>query len=148
MASRSIDDLDPRVHSSARAILRAWGDKGLDVLVTCTFRSNEEQDKLYRQGRDGHPGRIVTNAKAGQSKHNVGLAMDVVPLVNGKAVWDAESSLWRVMWAIAHDVDPRINWGGNWKGFRDIPHYEWLLRGEGDESGGLAGPPSPADANA
>jgi peptidoglycan L-alanyl-D-glutamate endopeptidase CwlK len=128
VASRRIEDLDPRVQDGAKAILRAWADKGLDVLVTATFRSMEEQDRLYRQGRDGHPGPRVTNAKAGQSLHNHGRAMDVVPLVNGKALWDAESPLWRIMYQVARQADPRISWGGNWSGFKDWPHYEWLLR--------------------
>lgn len=125
MASRRIEDLDPRVQFGARAILKAWADKGLDVAVTCTLRTNEEQTKLYQQGRNGHPGPIVTNAKAGQSLHNHGRAMDVVPIVNGKAMWDADSPLWRIMWQIARLADPRVSWGGNWAGFKDLPHFEW-----------------------
>jgi peptidoglycan L-alanyl-D-glutamate endopeptidase CwlK len=130
MASRKIEDLDPRVQEGARAILKAWEDLGIDVVVTTTFRSNEEQDRLYAQGRNGHPGPIVTNARAGQSLHNRGLAMDIVPLVNGKAMWDPESPLWRILWQSARLVDPRVSWGGTWPKFKDRPHYEWLLRKE------------------
>lgn len=137
MASRSIDDLDPRIRDGAKAVLRAWADKGIDVIVTCTFRSMEEQDALYRKGRDGVPGPKVTNAKPGQSKHNYGLAIDFVPLVNGKAVWDAESPLWKILARIAMETDSRVTWGGDWKGFKDRPHLEWTLRGE--QHGGSAG---------
>lgn len=66
----------------------------IDVLVTCTYRSPEEQAELYAQGRT-KPGRIVTYAKPGESKHNIqssngapaSKAFDVVPLRHGKLVW-------------------------------------------------------------
>ena len=63
------------------------------MLVTCTFRSAQEQNELYAQGRT-KPGKIVTNAVAGKSAHNyrigqvpASLAVDVVPLRFGKPVW-------------------------------------------------------------
>jgi peptidoglycan LD-endopeptidase CwlK len=66
---------------------------GLDILVTCTLRSMEDQAVLYAQGRTT-PGRIVTNAKPGQSAHNYGLALDVVPIVHGKPDWSGNSPVW------------------------------------------------------
>lgn len=147
MASRSLDDLDPRVQDGAKAILKAWKDAGLDVIVTCTYRSNEEQQALYVQGRT-MPGPRVTNAKAGQSLHNRRLAMDVVPLVSGKAVWDTASYLWPLMAQLAKGADPRVSWGGAWKGkFKDFPHFEWI--GFSGVDAGLAGlTPLPAPEKA
>ncbi len=66
---------------------------GIDLLVTCTYRSLSEQAALYAQGRT-KPGPIVTRAQPGQSAHNFGLAVDVVPLRNGKPVWDAADPVW------------------------------------------------------
>lgn len=65
--------------------------QGLDILVYCGFRSSDEQNALYRQGRD-ISGKIVTNARGGQSFHNYGRAFDYVPLKNGKPDWDDTKS--------------------------------------------------------
>lgn len=124
MASRSFSDLDPRIQFDALKVRDAWKDAGLDVLVTCTYRSNEEQDQLYAQGRTA-PGKIVTHAQAGQSLHNHRLAIDFVPMVNGKPAWD-QDELFEKIARIAQRVDERIAWGGDWSaGKRDMPHIEW-----------------------
>lgn len=44
--------------------------------VISGFRSYFEQTMLYNQGRTA-PGKIVTNAKAGQSSHNFGISADL-----------------------------------------------------------------------
>lgn len=86
MASRSLDDLRPEF--LARVTL--WLDKckvaGIDVLVYCTLRDMKEQADLYAIGRT-RPGKKVTNARPGSSAHNFGLALDFVPMLNGKAQW-------------------------------------------------------------
>lgn len=125
MASRSIDDLDARVREGARHITRAWAAKGFDVLVTCTYRSKDEQRALYAKGRT-LPGQKVTNARAGQSLHNFGLALDFVPLVHGKPAWN-DAELFETLARIAQMADPRVHWGGDWKRFKDRPHLEWPL---------------------
>ncbi len=127
VASRSIQDLDPRVVQMAGAVLAGWKAAGLDILVTCTFRSDEEQSRLYEVGRVT-PGNIVTYAKAGQSLHNHGLALDFVPMAHGKPIWDAESPLWEKAARLAQRIDSRIAWGGDWTAKKvDRPHLEWSL---------------------
>lgn len=91
--SRSLDDLRPEVRRQVDGFLAACADAGIDLLVTCSLRSNDEQTALYAQGRT-KPGHIVTNAKAGQSAHNYGLAIDVVPMVNGKPDWNGSDPIW------------------------------------------------------
>lgn len=127
MASRSLDDLAPDVREEAKLIVREWRAMNMDVLITCTFRSNEEQDRLYAQGR-GAPGNIVTNARAGESLHNVGRAIDFVPLVHGKPDWE-DLKRFEIVARVAQRVDPRVRWGGDWSGrLRDYPHIEWPKR--------------------
>jgi len=65
--------------------------EGLKILVYCGYRSNEDQEKLYKQGRSAK-GNIVTNARAGQSFHNYGRAIDYVPVKNGETSWDDTAS--------------------------------------------------------
>ncbi len=56
------------------------------------LRTNAEQNALFAKGRD-HTGKIidksqvVTNARAGQSSHNFGLAIDVYPIVANEINW-------------------------------------------------------------
>jgi peptidoglycan LD-endopeptidase CwlK len=91
--SRNLDDLRTEVRPMVDLFLADCATAGIDILVTCTLRSMEEQAALYAQGRTT-PGRIVTNAKPGQSAHNFGLALDVVPIVNGKPDWDGTHPVW------------------------------------------------------
>jgi len=49
--------------------------KGVHPYIDQTYRTFAESDKLYAQGRT-EPGQIISNAKAGQSWHNYGLALD------------------------------------------------------------------------
>lgn len=131
--SRRVEDLDSRVQQGCRDVLRAWADAGLDVILTCTFRSAAEQLALWQMGRDAYgkviaPAHVVTHAAPGESLHQKGLAIDFLPLVGGKAMWDAGSSLWRECATIALIADPRLSWGGNWSpGKRDLPHLEWKV---------------------
>jgi peptidoglycan L-alanyl-D-glutamate endopeptidase CwlK len=102
----------------------------VDALIYMTYRSPEEQNELYAKGRT-KPGKIVTNAKGGQSDHNFTLdgkpaskAFDAVPLrkIEGKnrAVWN-DPKLWALMGEVAERIG--LKWGGNWKNFVDKPHF-------------------------
>jgi len=118
--SRKIEDLHPHVASLCRKFIEQCKEAGVDVLVTSTYRDHESQNALYAQGRTA-PGKIVTKAKGGQSFHNHKVAFDVVPLVNGKAIWN-DGGLWRKIGQIGQEVG--LEWGGNWK-FQDKPHFQY-----------------------
>jgi len=117
---------------------------GVTILLTCTYRSGEEQDALYAQGRT-HPGRVVTNARAGESLHNrtdphggpAAEAFDVVPLRHGKPVWgtsgdgidDDDSDdhtddleVWQRVGA--HGEAAGLEWAGRWKRMKEFPHFQ------------------------
>jgi len=128
MPSRKLTDLHPEVQAKARALVAKCRAAGIDLLVTCTWRSDEEQAALYAQGRT-KPGRIVTNAQPGQSKHNgkqgEARALDVVPLVNGKPVWGTDGEdgvLWERVGVIGESCG--LQWAGRWKRMREFPHFE------------------------
>lgn len=122
--SRDINALLPHVARKVWAFMKALEEAGITVLVTCTVRTPQEQEELYAQGRT-RPGRIVTNAKAWQSWHNVRRAVDIVPLRNGKPVWGTQGVdliLWRQIGEIgeAHGLE----WAGRWRKFREYPHFQ------------------------
>lgn len=118
--SRKLTDLLPVVQAKAKAFIAAAKAEGIDVLITSTYRDNESQDELYAQGRT-RPGKIVTNAKGGQSFHNYRVAFDFVPVIAGKAVWN-DLALFRRLGKIGKSIG--LEWGGDWK-FRDYPHLQY-----------------------
>lgn len=120
MSSRSLEDLHPIVADKARQLIELAKAEGIEILVTSTLRTFEEQAELYAIGRT-KPGKKVTNAKPGESWHNFALAFDVVPLVNGKAVWD--SPFWRRIAELGKQVG--LVWGGDFKSLKDKPHFEF-----------------------
>ena len=130
MASRDLNELSGPVQAKASAMLDACKAAGLDILITCTYRSEEEQNALYLQGRaplavvndvrakvrlapitEEENGRRVTNAKAGQSYHSRRRALDVVPIVAGKPCWNPENPAWQQVGKIGKSCG--LEWGGN-----------------------------------
>jgi peptidoglycan L-alanyl-D-glutamate endopeptidase CwlK len=120
MSSRNLEDLHPLVADKAMQLVQLAGAEGIEILVTSTLRTFEEQAELFAKGRT-KPGAIVTNAKPGSSWHNFGLAFDVVPLVNGKAIWN--SPFWNQIGELGKEVG--LVWGGDFKSFKDKPHFEF-----------------------
>lgn len=122
MASRLLSDLQPRVAKMAERFLLAAQEQGLDILVYCTYRSSDEQNELYAIGRT-KPGRIVTNARGGDSYHNHRCAFDFVPLVGGKPQW-GDAGLYLKAGLIAEGVG--LEWSGRWKGkLRETAHCQY-----------------------
>ncbi|WDF47801.1 M15 family metallopeptidase [Chryseobacterium sp. KACC 21268] len=127
-----IEKLHPSVVSEVKQIIDECNTnlKGqAQVRITQGFRTFDEQTKLYSQGRT-RPGKKVTNAKPGQSIHNYGLAVDICLIINGKsASWDTTKD-WDndqvADWYECVKVFAKHgwNWGGNWKNFKDLPHFE------------------------
>ena len=126
LTSRKLEDLSPAVQARARAFLGACAAQGLDVLVTCTLRDYEAQAALFAQGRTA-PGPIVTNARPGESWHQFGCALDVVPLRNGKPVWGTKGAD-GTLWALIGDIGQEhgLEWAGRWSHFREMPHFQHI----------------------
>jgi peptidoglycan L-alanyl-D-glutamate endopeptidase CwlK len=128
MASRKLTDLDPLLRILAQQHKDACAGRGIDLLIYCTYRSNEEQAILYAQGRTT-PGPIVTYARPGQSNHNstengipAARAYDCVPIRNGKAIWDNHDSAWDIVEEEGEKLG--LSWAGRWLSFREFPHFE------------------------
>ena len=145
MASRRIEDLHPITREKVQAFLRLANENGIDVLIYCTYRSPEEQEILYMQGRlkefgitvselneerkrlglyplsEKEANRIVTNAQAWQSYHQYGVAFDCVPLSGGKPDW-GNIEAYKLLGEIGEQVG--LEWGGNWKHFKEFPHFQ------------------------
>lgn len=111
--------LHPKVQATFRSfIIAAETELGITLRITQGLRTIAEQNALYAQGRTTK-GSIVTNAKGGQSYHNFGMAIDVVPMVAGKPDWNYN---YKLLQPIAARFG--IEWGGNFKSIVDKPHFQ------------------------
>jgi peptidoglycan L-alanyl-D-glutamate endopeptidase CwlK len=119
--SRKIEDLDPQVQQKCKDFVVACKKADIDVSITATYRDKEYQDSLYAQGRTA-PGKIVTNAKGGQSMHNFRVAFDFVPITNGKADWQS-IALFDKCGIIGKTLG--LEWGGDFKSLKDRPHFQY-----------------------
>ena len=129
--------LAPEVREEAMQIYEEICDalKGRAICrFSHTLRTNAEQEALYAIGRT-KPGKKVTNARAGQSWHNYGRAIDIVLLVDKDKNGSFETASWetnvdfdgdgRADWQEVVAIFKRYGWewGGDWH-FKDMPHFQ------------------------
>lgn len=88
-----IATLKPRTRSKVQSWFNDCIKAGLMPYVYEGLRTCARQTELYAQGRT-KPGKIVTKAKAGQSMHQYGLAIDFVCLVPHAKVADQYEAGW------------------------------------------------------
>lgn len=122
---RLLGKLEPRMQGLARELLERAHAAGYAITLTDGFRSDQAQEELYAQGRT-KPGAIATNARAGESPHNYGAAIDFAFLVNGKLDSDrswADDQPWEAVARIGESLG--LKWGGAFGiGKGDKVHFE------------------------
>jgi peptidoglycan L-alanyl-D-glutamate endopeptidase CwlK len=117
-SAANIATLMPYAQSKAREWLLKCLEAGINVKIITGTRTYNEQDNLYAQGRT-KAGRKVTNAPAGYSWHNFGVAWDFVVFdAFGEPQW--ESPLMAECGKIAESLGHE--WGGRWTSPQDTPH--------------------------
>ena len=138
MASRRTEDLNEVLsvaYTKAKDEYAKQYPARPQPFITCTYRSNEEQQSLFnapKDGKDNNGNGIiddasekVTQAQAGQSPHNYNpsFAFDIAFInpVTQKLDWGAEN--FKLFAEIIIKIQPLVEWGGGWK-FRDLPHFE------------------------
>lgn len=122
MASRSLQDLTLQCQLKAEEFVHSCEKAGISILIYCTYRSKEEQDELYKFGRS-LPGKKRTNARGGYSFHQHRVALDFVPIVNGKLAWD-DAALYKRCGIIAENLG--FEWAGRWSGdLRETAHIQY-----------------------
>lgn len=90
MASRKIADCIPEIQQKFAAFAVKMAETGIPFMLTCTRRTQEEQDALYAQGRT-KPGPKVTWTR--KSRHIEGRAFDIAVLRDGKPCWDVKADV-------------------------------------------------------
>jgi len=120
--------IHPKLRGEVAQIISEIIAKGINIRITQGLRTIAEQDELYAHGRT-KPGKIVTNAKGGQSMHNFALAVDFVLLrPDGVISWDMNEDIdkdGKKDWMEVVEVFKKYGWewGGDWK-FKDYPHFQ------------------------
>ena len=136
-AIRTYGELDARTEQNiatlipaAQAAARQWMKLALplaeklnvQVKIICGTRSYAEQTALYAQGRT-KKGTRVTNAKAGQSWHNFGLAFDFGVFSTADGSYLGSGTQYNKLGSLARSI-PGLEWGGDWSSFKDLPHIQ------------------------
>lgn len=95
---------------------RALSLSEVDFGITEGVRSLERQKELVASGK----------SQTMRSYHLRGNAVDVVAYVDGKVSWDWKyyEQIAKAFKEAAKELDVKITWGGDWKTFKDGPHFQ------------------------
>ncbi len=118
MASRDPQELTDEMQRIFALFKDEMIKAGVDFIVTCTYRSQIEQEALWAKGRT-QPGPIVTWTRA--SKHTERKAFDIALVVDGKITWATKDYLLPGKIAMKLGLD----WGGAWARAKDYPHFQY-----------------------
>jgi len=115
LADRSIKALDG-VHSDLVAIVYRADELGARFHITEGMRTPERQAALVKAGK----------SRTLKSRHLTGHAVDFVALTHDGAVTYAEPmrAVADAFKVAARELGHPIEWGGDWRTFKDAPHIE------------------------
>lgn len=108
----------------ARVVRRCaadWKDKTFTFVITCVARTLAEQKVLVKKGASKTMRSRHLIAKNGYSH-----AVDVAAVIDGQVRWDwpLYNKIAKAMKAAAKAEGVPLEWGGDWKTFKDGPHYQ------------------------
>lgn len=111
------DDRLLTIHPAlADVVRRAAGSLPFGLMVVEGIRTSERQAQLVAKGA----------SKTMNSRHLTGHAVDLAPVVDGEVRWDWPlfAPMAAAMKRAADDLGVKLIWGGDWRTFRDGPHFE------------------------
>ena len=116
LGQRSLSRLEGVHPELVRVVKKAAALSDLDFTVLEGIRSVERQKQLVSQGA----------SKTMNSRHITGHAVDLAPMIAGEVRWDwpLYHKLAKIVKAAAADEKVPLQWGGDWRAFKDGPHWE------------------------
>jgi peptidoglycan L-alanyl-D-glutamate endopeptidase CwlK len=116
LGSRSLSRLEGVHPDLVRVVKQAAAISNLDFTVLEGLRTLDRQRKLVAEGA----------SKTMKSRHLTGHAVDLAPLIDGKVSWDwpIYYRLAKIVKSAAADEKVPLQWGGDWRAFKDGPHWE------------------------
>lgn len=99
-----------------RVVERAIEITEVDFTVLEGLRTEERQRKLVAAGA----------SKTMRSRHLTGHAVDLGAWVDGKVDWSwpLYDKIAKAMKQAAKELGVKMTWGGDWRTFKDGPHFE------------------------
>lgn len=118
LSPRSLTKLEG-VHVDLVRVIRRAAElmpEGVGFIVTEGLRTRRRQEQLVQAGAS-----LTMN-----SRHLTGHAVDLAATVGGEVRWDwpLYHSLAAIVKQAAAELEVPITWGGDWRTFRDGPHFE------------------------
>jgi peptidoglycan L-alanyl-D-glutamate endopeptidase CwlK len=116
LGHRSLARLEGVHPDLVRVVKKAAAMSPLDFTVLEGLRTLERQKQLSQLGA----------TKTLNSRHLTGHAVDLAPMVGGTVRWDwpLYHRLAKIIKEAAVAENVPIEWGGNWKTFKDGPHWQ------------------------
>lgn len=111
-----LEALHPFFRDKIIELINQCDKKGIKLAVVETYRTHAKQNEYKSMGRK------YTRSGGGHSKHQYGLAVDVVPIVDSTAVWN-NHALWKKIGTVGERLG--LRWGGRWRHPYDPGHFEW-----------------------
>jgi hypothetical protein len=111
-----LQSLHPYFRDKVLELIRLCKLKGIELAIVETYRTPTKQNEFKAKGRK------YTRVGPGRSKHQYGLAVDVVPVINSKPQW-RNIALWRKVGVVGERLG--MVWGGRWRRLFDPGHFEW-----------------------
>jgi len=116
LGPRSLTRLEGVHPDLVRIVKTAASISDLDFTVLEGLRTVERQKQLFAQKA----------TKTMNSRHLTGHAVDLAPMIGGEISWDwpLYNRLAKVVKAAAAEEKIPLQWGGDWRQFKDGPHWE------------------------
>lgn len=105
------------VHPDLVRVIKTAADMSeLRFTVLEGLRSVERQKQLMAAGA----------TRTMNSRHLTGHAVDIAPVIDGKISWDwpLYHRLAAIVKSAAAQEHVPVEWGGNWRSFKDGPHWQ------------------------
>lgn len=111
--------LHPAFRNQVIKLLKECERQGVRVDIVETYRTPARQNRVNKRGK--------SQLRGGRSKHQYGLAVDLVPVKDGVWDWDSRRKF-NKMGRIGERLG--LVWGGRWKHLYDPGHFEWNISAE------------------
>lgn len=116
LGQRSLSRLEGVHPDLVRVVKKAAAMSPLDFTVLEGLRTVDRQRQLMAAGA----------TKTMNSRHLTGHAVDLAPMIGGTVRWDWP--LYNQLAAVVKDAakaeNVSVTWGGDWRTFKDGPHWE------------------------
>lgn len=116
LGSRSLTNLQGVHPDLVKVVKRAIEITECDFTVIEGLRTKARQAQLVKSGA----------SQTNNSRHLTGHAVDLAAWVNGTVSWDWKyyNQIEKAVKQAAKELNVAIEWGGDWKKFKDGPHWQ------------------------